>query len=136
MVKWTSARVSRVFDRLLGPRAELQELTYILYALIWGFILFFAPDALETSVIYIHMAKMANQYMWGGLLFLYGLLGLWGYALSDQKIRRLSAMMGVLLWTLVSYFLFRDFRPTVGLVAVPLCAVMSILTYIRLGTRE
>ena len=140
MAKWVGTTVqrlvNRVFARLLGPQAELQELTYLLYAFMWGLVLFFAKDALATSVIYTRMEGLANQHMWGGLLFLYGLLGFWAYAIDDIKIRRLTPMIGVLLWILISYFLFAEFRPTVGLVAVPTCAVMSILTYIRLGARE
>lgn len=139
MVQWLATKAGRfthrVFHRLLSPNAELQELTYLTYAFVWGLILFFFPRSLESSLVYSKMSALAHENMWGGLLFLYGLLGYWAYWIDDHRVRRVVSMCGVMLWTLISYFLFVDFHPAIGTVAVPLCAVMSVLTYLRLGGR-
>lgn len=125
--------ISRAFHHLLGPRAELQELTCVFYALSWGTLLLTTDGAHANPVLFAQMAAFAPDRVWGLLLTALGGCGLVAYVTDIVRARRILAMMGVFGWTLISYLLLRSYCPVVSTVAVPTCAVMSALTYVRLG---
>ena len=135
-VQWGHDIFYGVFHRLLSPEAELQELTCILYSVIWGAILIYVDEALKESVVFARLKMLGSDDAWGMFFCGFGVLGLWAYTRDYVLVRRAMAMGGVLVWSLVTVLLYWDFRPVIGVVVVPVCALMSMLTYIRLGYRK
>lgn len=127
-----------VFDRLLAPDAELQELFAVLVGISWGsailiyeFIL--NSPSLATSIVFKKLLLYASGEFWGLLLFGLGLTGLVAYIINNVRLRRICLMFKILIWSLMSYFVFVDFIPVFGSLAIPLIVIFSMLSFIRLG---
>lgn len=128
--------LTRATDRVLGHKAELQELACVLYSMLWGAIILFYTfkgTARLSGVVFEKMEMFAPGRTWGYVFFFFGLVGLIGYILKIKNLRRFGSMFGVIGWTILSYLMLVDFTPAFGIIPVVLSAVFSMLSFIRLG---
>jgi len=125
--------MSKVFHRLTGPYAELQELKCVLNAVGWGLLLLCFRDKVQVSPAFQSMIKFLPDFYWGISLLTFGISGLIAYILELNTLRRVLSLAGVCGWSLISYFMFLSFQPVIGVISAPLCAIFSAISYIRLG---
>ena len=125
--------LSQIRRRLAGPDAELQEPLLSLVALGWGLVLALWPaDSLDASPAFIAIARVAPDHLWASILILGGSLGLCGYAMEIRNLRRVCAAVGTFMWVLMAYLLWVQPSPGLGLSFLPVAALASALTLMRL----
>lgn len=124
---------SRGMARLLGPDAELQELTCILSALGWGLMMLVLNSSEAAHSTFIAFLEMLGPLpAWGACISTLSVIGLWGYIMEDTPLRRGFAFTGVVGWLFVGVLVFHDFHPAAAVVAAPVMTMMSALSYWRL----
>lgn len=125
--------MTRLFHRLTGPYAELQELKCVLNAVGWGLLLLCYRNQVQISPAFQSMIKFLPDFYWGISLLTFGIAGLIAYILELNTLRRTLSLAGVCGWLLISYFMFLSFQPVIGVIVAPLCTIFSAISYIRLG---
>lgn len=102
-----SHRFVDALRRLLAWDTRSLEFYIGWVSLLYGAWLLAPGDYLGSAAVFAHQRKVLPEWAWGTLYITVGQFRLASILLDIRRLRQMACMMGIALWSAVSYCMFR-----------------------------
>ena len=128
--------LQRLRELLMEKDFEFTELFNGAIAFSWGLWLVAPWSTFDSSPTFIEMQKLAPEWIWGIIVFLFGTIQLISLILNWWQCRRKSTLIMSLTWVYISYLFITANSSSTTTIIYPFLASSQVWAYLRMRVKN